>query len=252
MIVLQVSYLTKIEKCQFDCNNNGECENGECKCNEYYFGTFCEKKKCKNDCFNFNNQGICDEKSLKCICKKGFTGDDCSIELCPNNCNNFNESKNDDDNDNNLINNEFRLLKRKQYRNTNKNISDEIGEDINQGICTETGCKCYKGFFGKDCSLKSCPIGILKNFTNEFKSEIISSNLTRVISEVNINESFCSGNGQCDFNTGLCECPLGFKGEACQEKYCYNNCHENGYCSLGECHCKPNYYGQFCEFSKYL
>jgi len=48
------------------------------------------------------------------------------------------------------------------------------------------GCKCSKDFIGEDCSLRKCP-------------------------------DDCSGNGECDFQTGICKCNLGFKGKNCYE-----------------------------------
>jgi len=42
------------------------------------------------------------------------------------------------------------------------------------------------GYIGEDCSLKECP--------NE-----------------------CSGNGECDFQTGKCKCKEGFRNEKCSE-----------------------------------
>lgn len=54
------------------------------------------------------------------------------------------------------------------------------------GDCTVDGCKCSRDFIGEDCSLKKCP-------------------------------NDCSGNGECDFQTGLCKCNQGFKGKNCNE-----------------------------------
>ena len=80
-LVNKVLY-TNIGSCLKNCNGNGECYNGKCKCNEFHTGLSCEERRCKNDC---NNRGEC-SNNYKCNCQIGYGGEDCGIELCPNNC----------------------------------------------------------------------------------------------------------------------------------------------------------------------
>ena len=59
----------------------------------------------------------------------------------------------------------------------------------------------------------------------------------------------CSMNGECDFNTGKCQCFDGFSGEKCNKKVCINNCSYNGKCVYGECLCQEGFTGSACEHS---
>ena len=52
----------------------------------------------------------------------------------------------------------------------------------------------------------------------------------------------CSGNGICDYKTGMCKCNPNWSGDDCSVKIllCPNNCSGNGICDnlTGMCKCK--------------
>ena len=137
----------KFKSCINECNFNGICINGTCKCSSGYEGNIefninhlgpdcsirkvingvvsldglvicnsgwhgisCEQKLCPDFC---NSVGLC--INGKCFCSDGFMGEKCEIRTCPNSCS-FN------------------------------------------GICLPAGfCSCKAGFTGLDCSRKICP-----------------------------------------------------------------------------------------------
>lgn len=78
---------------------------------------------------------------------------------------------------------------------------------------------CNSNFSGDDCSIKTCPDN-------------------------------CSGNGECLFSIGRCQCFKGFEGEKCEKKVCLNDCSNNGKCLNGTCICNQEFFGQSCEISR--
>lgn len=82
------------------------------------------------------------------------------------------------------------------------------------GTCTRTGCLCYKGYTGSDCSVKLCP-------------------------------NNCSGHGTCSY--GSCFCQTGWTGTDCSiSNSCPANCAVHGICAYGTCFCETGWTGADC------
>ena len=79
-------------------------------------------------------------------------------------------------------------------------------EHVKKGI--DETCICDYGFSGPDCSLRLCPAG-------RAWADYASANNTAHARHVE-----CSNMGDCDRETGLCECRDGFGGDACQRMRC--------------------------------
>lgn len=87
-----------------------------------------------------------------------------------------------------------------------------------KGTCSAWGtCNCYTGYYGGDCSLRSCPIGTqiadIANSTDDAHATAI-----------------CSNRGYCDTSTGVCSCATGYTGVACERSSCNNDCSNHGSC----------------------
>jgi len=63
--------------CKDDCSVNGICDNGQCTCNNGYFGPACDRKYCF-----CNEHGTCDSFD-KCVCDKGWVGVSCQEKERP-------------------------------------------------------------------------------------------------------------------------------------------------------------------------
>lgn len=72
---------------------------------------------------------------------------------------------------------------------------------------------------GADCSLMTCPRG-----TSWSKIAVVDGNVEHM------KDVECSHQGNCDRNTGLCNCFEGFTGSACHRSTCPNNCNGHGEC----------------------
>jgi len=84
-----------------------------------------------------------------------------------------------------------------------------------KGFCRSEGqCKCFAGFMGYDCSLRTCPSA--------------SSWGEEGVAPHDISE--CSGRGVCDRSAGLCACFDGYEGGACERLTCPNSCSGHGTC----------------------
>jgi hypothetical protein len=100
------------------------------------------------------------------------------------------------------------------------------------GICDKTGgsptykCACFDGFGSDadiaeykapDCSLRTCPYGrrwfdIAQTTTSAHRN------------------AECSGIGDCNRASGVCLCPAGFEGKACNLQACQGRCSGHGRC----------------------
>ncbi|KAG5185323.1 tenascin-like protein [Tribonema minus] len=92
------------------------------------------------------------------------------------------------------------------------------------GSCESAGarstprqCLCVSGWFGADCSLKSCP-------THAAWDDIASAN------EVAHGPAECANRGACDRLSGECACDAGYEGQACERLSCPARCSGHGQC----------------------
>ena len=87
------------------------------------------------------------------------------------------------------------------------------------GSCgTENVCSCDWGWdIAPDCSLRKCP-----NAT--------SWGVKPHLQSVGHMATECAGVGVCDYVSGLCTCPLGFTGQACERLACPKDCNGRGTC----------------------
>ncbi|KAJ8599458.1 hypothetical protein CTAYLR_008049 [Chrysophaeum taylorii] len=95
------------------------------------------------------------------------------------------------------------------------------------GVCDDDEtyrCSCAKGWYGADCSLRQCPVG-LSWFSYPSAENAGHDDLVE-----------CSNGGACDTSTGFCTCGAQFFGMACQYLACPTGsavtaCGGNGRCA---------------------
>ncbi|KAK1329244.1 hypothetical protein QTO34_011424 [Cnephaeus nilssonii] len=138
------------------------------------------------------------------------------------------------------------------------------------------GCVCNEGWFGKNCSEPSCPLGCSSRgvcvdgqcicdseYSGEDCSELrcrtdCSSRGLCVDGECVCEEPYagedcselrcpgdCSGKGSCA--NGTCVCQEGYVGEDCSQQRCLNSCSGRGHCREGLCFCEEGYQGPDCS-----
>ncbi|ETV77075.1 hypothetical protein, variant 1 [Aphanomyces astaci] len=93
----------------------------------------------------------------------------------------------------------------------------------NQGMCnagTAYKCVCNNGFTGIDCALRACPTGAA------WFDGATATNTAHAVAT-------CSNKGMCNTATGICTCPSGYAGAACELLACpgaVNVCSGRGRC----------------------
>ncbi|KAK2496183.1 hypothetical protein MC885_003829 [Smutsia gigantea] len=138
------------------------------------------------------------------------------------------------------------------------------------------GCICHEGWFGKNCSEPSCPLGCSSRgvcvdgqcicdseYSGDDCSELrcatdCSSRGLCVDGECVCEEAYmgedcselrcpgdCSGKGHCA--NGTCLCQEGYVGEDCGQRQCLNACSGRGHCQEGLCLCEEGYQGPDCS-----
>jgi len=85
-------------------------------------------------------------------------------------------------------------------------------------------CICSATYTGDDCLSRVCPACNLTGVTASSLSE-----------------------GGCTTDTYKCDCKVGYAGEYCGERECYNECYNQGTCKQGICECYEGYSGEFCS-----
>jgi hypothetical protein len=124
-----------------------------------------------------SNMGICDRETGECECFDAYEGIACERASCPNDCN----------------------LRGICF--TQKQLAAEAGKTYTTpwDAVKQAGCVCDLGYRGPDCSLQECPTG----------ADVMSG-------EGSAEGRDCSGRGNCNYDTGLCECFSGYFGTRCQ------------------------------------
>ncbi|CAO4370842.1 unnamed protein product [Caenorhabditis nigoni] len=267
------------------CGSNGNCQIGPingtqttfwCRCNDGFYGSFCERK-CALTC-GPNQKCVYNEENQTtlCVCKDCDTNGspkttpDCPAgyggEKCQNRgwcyypedkCQNGGKCVGNGQNATCICPNGFKGSKCDEDVNecqTNKHDCSP------RSTCINTNgsylCVCPQGFLPPDCLTPGNSSSV------EFKPTVcfveVSSENPKGISR------YCKNGGYCDkSNGGRCECPPGYKGSTCEispssESSKIDNCSGNqcihGTCSSFAggfmCLCDDGFSGSFCEIGE--
>lgn len=137
-----------------------------------------------NQYLECSGKGKCDKSTGTCECLNGYTGAACDRTSCPNDCSSRGS-----------------CLSQKQIAIDTSGVSRFSSVRYQSAWDAEKmrGCVCDEGYFGPDCSKTQCPTDVdpLGGTGSEGGKE-------------------CSGRGDCDYETGTCQCYKGYKGNKCQ------------------------------------
>lgn len=231
------------------CNGEGDCLEGECKCNNGWCGQKCEKKPfdCTENCPTTTRWGsLCDQlcngggtctgngkcdhgKKGKgtCECFNGFFGDGCEKE-CPGGATN---------------------------------------PCTGHGTCTKGECKCNSGWALSDCSTE-CPGGFSNPCTGNGTCQVSTATCTcynNMYAGLACQlpcpgNKTCSGHGTCVQNPASCNCDsdntkgfwTGTGCDVCQAGYYGPKCLKvcvHGYTSGKTCMCHEPWSGEDCSIA---
>lgn len=275
------------------CSGHGLChiDTGTCTCEEGWYGKSCNKLACpKHQGKVCNLQGTCtvttvDESSAgsTCSCVEPFYGEACQFKRCP-------ASK-------------TRPGVAPQgraawlvYTNSKEHQTTLWGEECDgHGSCNhETGrCTCDEGYHGATCEIKDCPV------VNGYQCNNAGTCITEDQSDMNLGTCHCTwpyfgpactkkhcpvsashtmgswhgmnraqecdGHGECNYDTGRCNCDAGFSGLDCtvRKGLCpmsnknrqreWRVCNGEGTCNheTGLCHCySEEFSGLDCSYRR--
>ncbi|XP_039206891.1 tenascin isoform X1 [Crotalus tigris] len=214
-------------ECPQNCNERGQCINGQCICDYGYAGYDCGELACPGDC---NDQGRC--VNGKCVCFDGYAGDDCSLEVCLVPCSEYGKCVNG------------QCICMEGFTGVDCSQTLCLNNCNNLGRCVEEECVCDDGYTGEDCSELICPNDCYDRgrcingtcycetgFTGEDCGDLACPN-------------DCHHNGHCE--NGVCVCDEGFTGDDCSLRRCPNDCHKQGRCVNGQCVCNEGFLGLDC------
>lgn len=209
-----------------------------------------EEESCPSDC---SGNGFC--LHGQCICKDGFRGSSCSKAMCADDCNHHGVCQ---DGicacDEGYVGSSCGFMACPQDCNRNGycHVDTEFGL---------TSCSCFPGFSGQNCSVGEVDIpgrpvdSICPNECGE--GECVEGicycppGLTGPACEQVTCPFGCSGRGSCDSELGVCTCTEPYTGVGCREIKCPDDCTGNFYGScdtkFGVCECKPGFFGDNCS-----
>jgi len=126
-----------------------------------------------------SNQGDCDEEVGECACKGPYYGKACEFNSCPESC----------------MGNGVCV--------TQEDLIDDASSYTYSAWdkLKIYGCECDLGYRGHNCALKECPTG------------------ADVLGGHGITEGRpCGSRGNCNEETGICECYFGYYGTKCESQ----------------------------------
>lgn len=115
-------------------------------------------------------------------------------------------------------------------------------------------CNCYRGYYGSDCSQRRCPYK--RAWADAVNTALHPARTPHHYAE-------CANKGECNTDTGVCDCLAGYTGSGCSRMQCPEDCNHVGTCvSISDanpayvgwdqdaarlCLCDPGYTGTACE-----
>lgn len=209
--------------CAEECQNDGECRNGECVCPPGYSGQSCQHQTCSPQCRNggvclSNNVCQCPDGTLppyctrrctpdcqnggtcstgnRCHCPEGYSGFRCETPICTSSCQNGGRC---------------------------------VGPDK---------CQCTSGYGGTDCSKAQCLLGCENGGT------CIRPDYCRCPPayrgsrcEIGYCRERCRNGGTC-IGADTCKCTRGYTGAFCKRSKCPRGCPPSMTC-VGHNRCIP-------------
>ncbi|XP_033098929.1 teneurin-3-like isoform X2 [Anneissia japonica] len=260
--------------CLNDCNGNGQCVDGQCKCFPTYTGEDCLKGICPILCSTHGkfHDGVCH-------CNVGWTGAECQIEE--------NRCLDPDCSGNGRCINSVCVC--------NEGFGGPACQEADcmehtcsgNGICQKAICSCHPGWTGTRCHI---PVNPGKQAQGEITSNsVYNGQLTNVlvgpahlkppntpwVTELGYGPSpsqassdystvdngddhilkkvvqyceidrECGNKGEC--LEGQCRCLPGWGGVNCSAELCTANCGDHGTCEGNMCVCDQGWNGKFCS-----
>jgi hypothetical protein len=211
------------------------------------------KHKANREC---SDKGICDRTTGECSCFPGYEGSACQRTTCPNDCSGHGTCRSNTDFTIDFSEAVFSeqdgvaSLDTTSYYDYFLVTYDKAWDS---GL--QYGCLCDMGFRGVDCAQMECPTSydpmdeetcakyseweesgtfsggnsksteqgnvILISEWDEPGNDAVAVAYYNPIEEYPCNGApagaYCSGRGQCDTGSGICQCYAGFTGPACEE-----------------------------------
>jgi hypothetical protein len=172
-----------------ECNRNGVCIDGKCRCFTGYSGNKCDQITC-NRVNNCSGNGQCKEPNV-CECKPEFVGLFCETPTCTSlkKCSY-----------NGVCNINQTCTCYQGYAGSDCSLFNcsQVNECSNAGVCVAPNvCSCFKGLDGASCQLLAEPNLYAPEFTNKSYEIILDEflELNSLILSVNATDQDTGRNG---------------------------------------------------------